>query len=164
LPRQRGCRSLLSILSAMSPGRITVHAMMAAIVLSGPAMPSTAPAISCSRDSFCDGDAADSSVCGSSSRTPSGRSCSPVVVVITLPRMPSPVRPATPMIDPDVGTMPSERKGQSFGQFAGGGTVGRMMRPWLHSIFVGSPPQICPLARWAMPPSRFTAWAISGKS
>ncbi len=50
----------------MSPGRMTVQAISPAIFLPGPAMPSTSPARIASRRWLCDGDQADSVVCGSS--------------------------------------------------------------------------------------------------
>ena len=62
-------------------------------------MPNTAPEIKHSRVLFWDLEAADSSVCGSSNSTKSGRTISPVVNVCTLPRMPSPVKPLTPMMN-----------------------------------------------------------------
>lgn len=62
-PFHSGCLSRTRMLSAMSPGRITVHGMMTEVFLPDPASPSTAPARMASRLARWDRLRADSSVC-----------------------------------------------------------------------------------------------------
>jgi len=82
------------MLSATSPGAMTVHGMMPLIFLPGPARPSTAPARIRSRVSHWVSERADSSVWGSSGMTRDGRTIRPSGLLWAMPRI-WPVNPAT---------------------------------------------------------------------
>ena len=127
---------------------MTVQGMTAAILRPGPASPSTAPPRMRSRALFCAGDLADSSVCGSSTMTRSGRIASPLAVDARIPRT-RPVMPATRSSEPDAGDP---------------GTVGNTTSPCVQPIRVRSPWNVWPFARCEIPSRRRIGYTTAGKS
>ena len=147
-PRNCGLRSRSSSRSARSPGAITVQGTAIDIVLPGPASPLTAPVTSRSRLADCPSDSADSSVCGSSTITKSGRIERPSAVAAFIPRT-RPVMPATWITEPE-----------AFEPFTVGNTASFEAQP----MRVRTRPTVWPLARLVWPSSIRTGWHTSGKS
>ena len=128
--------------------RITVIVHRPAIFAPGPARPRIAPDRIFSRVAHCDGDAADSSVCGSSIRTRLGRMDEPSGRVCFRPR----IRPVMP-----------DRRTQAPADFAPG-IHGSVTVSADQSISVGRPWYSCPLARWAIRSRQRIGKQASGKS
>jgi hypothetical protein len=124
----------------MSPGWITVQGMTAAIRVFGPASPSTARPILDSSLALPAGEAAVSSVWGSSGITRSGRTARPSAVEWIRPR----TRAVTPIA---LTTAPDAAEPR---------TVGRTTCPSVQPTRVRSPPRVCPPPRWTTPSRRRT--------
>jgi hypothetical protein len=163
-PRQSGCLVRSRIRSTMSPGSITVQGITAAIVLPGPAMPSTSARRAARGSGSATGDRALSGVCGSSSSTKSGRTISPGRERLERCRG-SPRRSAR------------RRDHHAGGRHHAVGAERPVLRPVRrrrhgreddrvadHSMSVDSPPHVWPVARLAIPARHRAGHDTSGKS